>query len=174
MRLDVKKVVYLGFLIAVGVVLKLVRLNIPFLGLSFTGFPMILAGILFGPISGAIVGGLIDFLGFVFRPIGPFMPHFILTAALTGAIPGIVMLFFKGKSLEFRHYFLAISIGQIITSVLLVPYFISLLFGVPFKIKFCQALVTQSYHIIFYSFIIKIIVDRVNSLKLNFEMESFC
>ena len=162
MKLNVKKMVYLSLLIAMGVVLKIFKIPVPFIGLTFTGFPPIIAGVLFGPVSGFIVGAFGDVLGFIFRPTGPYMPHFTLSAALTGAIPGLVIYYFKNRKLTFWHYVLAIGIGQTITSVLMVPYFLNILFGLPFKVKFYEGIVKQLQHIPLYAILAKIIVERVH------------
>ena len=161
MKLDVRKMVFLSLLIAMGVVLKVFKIPVPILGLTFTGFPPIIAGVIFGPVSGFIVGAFSDVLGFMFRPTGPYMPHFTLTAALTGAIPGLVLYFFKKESLKIWHYLLAIAAGQTVTSVLMVPYFLNILFGLPFKVKFYEAIITQLQHIPLYAIVVKIIVERI-------------
>lgn len=161
MKLDVRKIVFLGLLIAMGVVLKIFKIPVPILGLTFTGFPPIIAGVIFGPVSGFIVGGFSDVLGFIFRPTGPYMPHFTLSAALTGMIPGLVLYFFKKESLKIWHYLLAISAGQIVTSVFMVPYFLDLLFGLPFKVKFYEAIITQLQHIPLYTILVKIVTERI-------------
>lgn len=161
MEISVKKMVFLALLISMGVVLKIFRIPVPILGLSFTGFPPIIAGIIFGPAAGFIVGAFSDFLGFIFRPTGPFMPHFVLTAGLTGAIPALVLYFFKKNELSIWHYLAAIFVGQTVTSVLMVPYFLNILFGLPFKAKFYQAIITQLQHIPFYTVLVKIVVDRI-------------
>ena len=161
MKISVKKMVFLALLIAMGVVLKIFKIPVPILGLTFTGFPPIIAGVIFGPVSGFIVGAFSDVLGFIFRPTGPFMPHFTLSAGLTGAIPGLVLYFFKKTELSFWHYLVAIAAGQTVTSILMVPYFLNLLFGLPFKVKFYEAIITQLQHIPLYAIVVKIVVDRI-------------
>lgn len=161
MEISVRKIVFLALLISMGVVLKIFKIPVPILGLTFTGFPPIIAGVIFGPASGFIVGVFSDFLGFIFRPTGPFMPHFMLTAGLTGAIPGLVLYFFKKNDLTFWHYLAAIFAGQTVTSIIMVPYFLNILFGLPFKVKFYEAIITQLQHIPFYAILVNIVVDRI-------------
>jgi ECF transporter S component (folate family) len=161
MKISLRKMVYLSLLVAIGVVLKVFKIPVPILGLTFTGFPTILAGVIFGPISGFIVGAMADVLGFIFRPTGAFMPHFTLSAALTGAIPGLIINWFKRENLNFWHYLLGIGVGQIITSVFLVSYFLYILFGLPFKVKLVEAAITQLQHIPLYAVIVKIIAERI-------------
>ncbi|NLY05810.1 folate family ECF transporter S component, partial [Candidatus Sordicultor fermentans] len=77
-----KALVYLGFLTTLSIVLtRLASIRIPLGGvevirIGFGQLPVIMAGIYFGPGSGALVGGLSDFLGFFLNPMGPYLPHF--------------------------------------------------------------------------------------------------
>ena len=57
------------------------------IGFAFAATAM--AGMLFGPIGGAIVGGLADFVGALLFPIGAYFPGFTLTNALLGALFGL-------------------------------------------------------------------------------------
>ena len=92
-KMNVKTIVISGVLIALNVILsKLIA--IPGI-ISFGGFPIIFGGIVFGPILGGIVGIVGDVVSFIVKPTGTFMPHFTLTAALTGIIPGILVRIFK-------------------------------------------------------------------------------
>ncbi|MBQ4094514.1 MAG: folate family ECF transporter S component [Oscillospiraceae bacterium] len=78
-----------GMLIALAVVLsRFVSIKTPFVTLSFSFLPTALAGILWGPAAGALVGGMGDFIGATLFPTGPFYPGFTLTYALAGAVYG--------------------------------------------------------------------------------------
>ena len=70
----------------------------------------------------------------LFRSIRPsasggFNPLFILTSALTGLIPGLVIILLKDKYPNYKPWkvFIAIATGQLITTVLMVPLFITYL-----------------------------------------------
>jgi len=65
--------------------------------LSFGDMPIELAGILLGPIAGALTGIVADLAGFMMRSTGGFFPGFTLSAALTGLIPGLMFWRNKGK-----------------------------------------------------------------------------
>ena len=43
----------------------------------------------------------------------------------------------------------------------MVPYFLNILFGLPFKVKFYEAIITQLQHIPLYAIVVKIIVERI-------------
>ncbi len=142
MRLTTRGMVYLAFLIALGVVLtRFASIRIAVMGVEgirvgFGGFPIIFAGLLFGPAAGGMVGALTDIIGYISNPLGgPYMPHFTLTAALTGILPAlIVRIARRPEKPGFLLLMLAILGGQVITSLLLVPYFLHTIFGLPYRV----------------------------------------
>jgi len=109
-------------MLALSVVLKIIfEIYIPLVGLpalriNLTSIPIILSGIMFGPLAGVVTGGLSDLLCYIIKPAGPYFPGFTITAALTGLIPGLIFKYIK----EDRRYtlinmiiILAISSGFI-------------------------------------------------------------
>lgn len=99
--------------------------------IGFGGFPIIFAGILFGPWYGAVVGLLADIQGFFIHPSGPYLPHFTVTSGLTGLIPGLLVhSFFRGRR-GYIELAVAIGTGQLITTVFLVPLVHNELYGIP-------------------------------------------
>ena len=160
-KIDIKTIAISGFLIAFNIVLSRI-ITIPGV-INFGGFPIIFAGIVFGPIVGGIVGALGDIVSFIVRPTGPFMPHFVLTSALTGIIPGILMKVLKAKLPKFPLWkiFVAILVGQVITSVLMVPYFRNILFDHPFIITMSKAASKQAINIPVYSILIKGLIESL-------------
>lgn len=163
-KFSTKKLVYLSLLISLNIILARVA-SIKFLGgrIGFGGFPIIFAGITMGPVSGGIVGAVGDIVGYNIGPMGPYMPHFTLTAALTGIIPGIVIrLFKKSKNgYELWQLLIAIGLGQLITSIILVPYFMQVIFNLPMLPRLPRKIIGQLIHVPLYSFLIKAIMDRI-------------
>lgn len=161
-KLDSRIIVISSFLIALNIVLSRV-ITIPGV-INFGGFPIIFAGVVFGPIVGGIVGGVGDMVSFIVRPTGPFMPHFILTSALTGIIPGLMMKLLKADLPKFPLWkiFVSILVGQVVTSVLMVPYFLNKLFSLPLMLKMTQALTKQAINIPAYAIIIKALIESLN------------
>ncbi|MFP4017550.1 MAG: folate family ECF transporter S component, partial [Halanaerobiales bacterium] len=94
-----RRMVYLSFLIALSIILtRVFSLRIAIGGvegirIGFGALPIILASVLFGPLAGGIVGAVSDVLGFFINPMGAYMPHFTLTAFLTGFIPGFIVYY---------------------------------------------------------------------------------
>lgn len=166
MKISTKKIAYMAMLVVLNIILTRVASiriaigNVEAIRIGFGGFPVILAGIVMGPAAGGIVGAIGDLIGYWINPMGPYMPHFTLTAALTGVIPGAISKLFRREQLSFWQLFIAIAAGQIITSVLLVPYFLHRLFGIPLAYKVISALITQTVNIPIYTIFTRLILKR--------------
>ena len=157
-KLNTKTMVISSFLIALNIVLSRI-VTIPGI-INFGGFPIIFGGIVLGPMVGGIVGGVGDILSHILRPTGPFMPHFVLTSALTGIIPGIIAKVLKvdwAKPALWK-IFVSILIGQVITSIIMVPYFRNILFDHPLMVTMVRAASKQAVNIPAYSVILKLLV----------------
>lgn len=120
----VKALIVTGLLAAISVVLLGFSVMVPLAGLpalrlSFFEIPIIIAGILYGPIAGALCGITSDLLGFLLFPKGPFFPGFTVSAALWGVIPGILFMINKSGKIKFNYNLLnSISILLIAAGVI--------------------------------------------------------
>lgn len=144
---------YLAMFIALSVVLNTLRVG----PISFGGFPIIYGGLALGPVFGFIIGMVSDLLGFLVRPSGNgFNLAFTLTSSLTGAIPVLVLRLFgkdpKNKQ-NFIKVLIGIFVGQTITSVIMVPYFMKLFYGFNFWERLIKAFSKQVWSIPLYAFI---------------------
>lgn len=84
-----RRIAALGMLIALEILLsRFLSVSTPFMKISFGFVPSAMAGMLWGPASGALVGGVSDFIGALLWPTGSFHPGFTLTYALAGAVYG--------------------------------------------------------------------------------------
>ncbi|NLX91616.1 MAG: folate family ECF transporter S component [Firmicutes bacterium] len=127
----------MALLIALNVILaRVLSVRIPLGGveglrIGFSSVPVIFAGIFMGPLAGGIVGAIGDLIGFFISPIGAYMPHFTLNAALRGVIPGLVILLLSRgrRQIGIFPLFLAVCSTLIITDVFLLPFFFETLFG---------------------------------------------
>lgn len=165
-KISTRIIIISGFLIALNVVLSRI-ITIPGI-INFGGFPIIFAGVIFGPAVGGIVGAVGDIVSFIVRLTGPFMPHFVLTSALTGIIPGILMKLLKaeGNDFPFWKIFLSILVGQVITSVLMVPYFRNILFAHPFILTMTKATTKQAVNIPAYAILIKVLAESLSKARV--------
>ena len=169
-KIDVRIMTISGFLIALNIILSRF-ITIPGI-INFGGFPIIFAGIVFGPVVGGIVGAIGDIVSFIVRPTGTFMPHFVLTSALTGIIPGLVVKALQNnlRNSKLWKVFIAILIGQVITTVLMVPYFRQILFAQPFIVNTIRAAQKQAINIPAYAIIINILIKSLyksQALKID-------
>lgn len=160
-KLNPRIITISSFLIALNIVLSRF-ITIPGV-INFGGFPIIFGGVVFGPVVGGIVGAIGDIVSFIVKPTGTFMPHFVLTSALTGIIPGVMMKVLKADLPKFPLWkiFIAIFIGQVTTSVLMVPYFRNILFAHPLLVTMSKAAMKQAINIPAYSIIIKTLVEAI-------------
>lgn len=98
-----------ALLLSVALVLRYFSQMIPIAGvggmrLSLSVFFTRMPSLLFGPIYGAVCGGLADFLGWVIRPDeGAYIFPMTLTAALGGFIAGIIFKVLKEIKLTKTH-----------------------------------------------------------------------
>ena len=128
--------VHCGLLMAISVVLsRFFSIRIPLgdveaLRIGFGTLPIVLAGFLFGPVAGALVGAGANLLGAVISSTGPILPHFVLVAALGGACPAILWRLI-GRPENYWGIFSCVGLSMILNSVLLISFLMNYLFGVP-------------------------------------------
>lgn len=122
--------------------------------------PIIFAGLRNGIVEGAKVGALADIAGYLMSPGGPYMPHFTLTSALNGALPPLLM----GTKRKFNlvRIFFAIGITQLITGMVIVPYFLLILFGIPYQLIFLPRLISVVLNMIIINFVLVVLDKRIN------------
>lgn len=153
-RFTTNRITNMALFIALAVAINTVRVGM----VSFGGFPIIYSGYVLGPVAGFIVGGVADILGFIIRPAGTaFNPIFTLTSALTGLIPVLVtrLIGEKYPKLTLIKVLIGVAVGQLITSVLLVPFFSAMLYAKSgFAVLAGKALIKQALSAPLYAFLI--------------------
>ncbi|MCF0146004.1 MAG: folate family ECF transporter S component [Eubacterium sp.] len=129
-KITTKQIVILGMLTAVQIVLsRFLSISAWNIKIGFSFIPVVVAAVYFGPIGGAVVGALGDFLGATLFPIGAYFPGFTLTAALTGIVFGI---FLHKDHKNMKRILCAVIIDQFILSLCLNTLWISILYGSPY------------------------------------------
>jgi ECF transporter S component (folate family) len=103
----VRKITLAALLVSISIVLtRLFGIVIPLggypsLSLDLGSVPILLSGIVLGPLFGGIVGLSSDLVGFGINPrAGIFHFGFTINSILTGVIPGLVFVFLKNKNLR--------------------------------------------------------------------------
>ena len=124
---SVRKIVLCGVLIALNIIFaRFLSIQAWSFRIGFTFLSYATAAILYGPLEGAIVGGVGDLLGAtVFATTGAYFPGFTITAILEGAVFGI----FLKKKVSLPRVLGAVAIEQFILSLLMNSYWISVLYG---------------------------------------------
>ena len=88
-------------LMAVSVVLGYFTIEAgPYLKIGFGGVVNQFVYYLFGPVAGAVYGGVLDLVKYVVKPTGAFFPGFTLNAMLGGVLYGTILY---RKPLTFRR-----------------------------------------------------------------------
>lgn len=90
--------------------------------------PVVVAACVCGPMGGAAVAALGDFVGALLFPIGPYFPGFTLTAALCGLCYGLCLK----TPLSAWRVGVAVGFSQGVGTLLLNTLWISVLYDSPF------------------------------------------
>jgi ECF transporter S component (folate family) len=176
-KLNVRNLATCGLLIAFSVVLsRFASFRFAIGGVENIRFglgtlPIMLSGILFGPIFGGLVGICADLLGMVVSPMGAYMPQFTFVSMLYGVIPPLFCFPFQFSSYKtqmsyrLRVYF-GIFLGQAIPQLLFLPYFQLILFKVPYTLSFIPRLITVPIQflvsLLVFSFLLRVFKESIS------------
>jgi ECF transporter S component (folate family) len=120
-------IVFMGLLVAMNIVLeRFLSIQTPIVRISFGFLPIALAGALFGPVGGAVAGGLSDILGTLVAGQGGYFPGFTLTAVLGGAVYGF---FLYKKPASVKRTALAVLIITVVCNIALNTLWLTVLTG---------------------------------------------
>ena len=139
-----------SILIALGVVLSFFRIPLSTVTeITLTGLPIAAGGYLFGPWIGMLIGALIDVCGFFVAPKGPFFPGFTISTALIGMMYGLFLYTkwwdtndSRQGALRAGAKGLVLRIGvahllkTVLISLLLNCFWLSVFYGMTFKVVF--------------------------------------
>ena len=81
---------------------------------------------LFGPVAGAVYGGVLDLVKYVVKPTGAFFPGFTLNAMLGGVLYGTILY---RKPLTFRRALWADLVVALICNIFLNTLWLSMMSG---------------------------------------------
>lgn len=123
------KLVLMAMLAATQIVLsRFLSINLWNLRIGFSFVPIVVAGMLLGPVGAGLTGAVADIIGATLFPTGAFFPGFTLTAFLTAFGYG----FFLQKKQDLPNILAAVLFSEIVGSILLNTLWISILYGAPF------------------------------------------
>ena len=129
-NITTRKLVMASFLTSLSIIftrflfLMIPLAGLPALRLSFGESPIMLSGILFGPLIGGLTGLAADLIGVVINPQGAYFPGFTISSVLWGVIPGILAMNFKKENNE-KDYSILNSLLILFLVVGLVSIFFS-------------------------------------------------
>jgi len=172
-NLKIRDITYIAFLTGLSVILtRVLSIRVPIFGIEgirigFGPLPIIIASFLLGPTEGAICGALADVVGYFINPMGPYIPIFTVISTLRGFLPGIISLLFQKKGHSFIYYFFPILISQTITSIILAPLSLHIIFRMPLGVILIPTLISQIILIPIYSFLVREIVVLARRSDLN-------
>ncbi|NMA66236.1 MAG: ECF transporter S component [Clostridiaceae bacterium] len=97
-----RKIVQTSLFIGLAIAVRSLSTMVYFLGapgmrINFSGIFAKLPALLFGPLYGGIATGIVDVIGYLLKPEGPFIPFLTLTAILGGVITGYLWRVFKNS-----------------------------------------------------------------------------
>lgn len=179
MKVTSKELVLIGLFIAIGVILtRFASLRIPLGGIEgirigVGPLSIILAGILFGPFYGSFTGAMVDIIGYILSPIGPYMSHFTLTSALYGLIPGIMSFsiisqYHDVKNLPKFLIWGTIAMTQILVGFILTPIFLHFIFNIPWKLLIIPRLISTPIQVLLFGFILQLLYKAPSFSSLFF------
>ena len=158
-----KQLCALALLIAVGGVLgRLVPvLSVWNTKIEFSFVAVMLAACIAGPVGGLVTGALIDFIGAILLPTGPYFPGFTATAALTGLVFGLLLY----KKCNLGRIVIAVLSTQLVCGFLLNTLFISILYTKAFTVllatRAIQVVVMSVIEIVF----AELVLDRAKLVQ---------
>ena len=122
-------IILIGLLTALHIILsRFLSINAWNIKIGLAFLATLVGAYLYGPLGGALVGGLGDFMGALLFPIGAYFPGFTLTCALTGVVFGLLIY----RSQSPKRIIIAVAIDQLIISLWITPVWISILYGSPY------------------------------------------
>ncbi len=173
MRFPTKQLVFMALLTSVSIILsRVASLRIAFAGvegirIGLGTLPIILSGLLFGPAAGGIVGAVSDLIGYFINPMGAYMPHFTVIKALTGIIPGIMIRINPEGYKNPLYIAWIVFITHLVTSVVLTPYFLQLLFGIPVMVTLPPRIIALGIYTAGFPFIIHTLINRLRLMNFS-------
>ncbi|MBR5315257.1 MAG: folate family ECF transporter S component [Firmicutes bacterium] len=118
-----------ALLIAMQIILsRFLSINAWNLKIGFAFTAVFVAAYLYGPWFAAVVATIADVVGACLFPSGAFFPGFTVTAILSGLLMG----FFLYKKQTPSRILATVAIDQLILSLLLNTYWLSILYGSPY------------------------------------------
>lgn len=146
-KVTLRIITFSALLVALEIVLnRFCSINTAGWKIGFSFVPVVMAALIYGPVVGAVVGGLGDLIGALLFPIGPYFPGFTICAAMTGFVYGLFLyrkdadsevrrtigdfsLFNNESKVKFIHIIVPVLINSIVIGMFINTTWVSILYG---------------------------------------------
>ena len=164
-KVSSRSLTYAGVLIAMNVLLtRFVSIPVgQVLRFSAGAVPVILSGLMLGPVTGAITGAIGDLIGCAVSGYAP-NPLITLSSALYGLIPALFAPVIKRSRPGLKRFMVILGVvfvTMIITSQGVHVLGLSLLYGMPAKAVFISRIPQTLFLLVINTFLTDIIYSRV-------------
>ena len=122
--LSLKRLITMALLAALAVVAKrFLGFNNQLISASFGFVPIAIAGMLLGPVGGALTAIISDLIGALAFPSGPFNLGFTLSAALQGLVYGLTLYapHVSKQRVALGQLIITVGINLVFNTLLIVP-----------------------------------------------------
>lgn len=99
------------------------------LRLSFEAIPVILGGLWLGPVAGALIGLISDFLGFMINGFGAYFLPYALIPIVSGVLPSLIVRFIWKNDVNVFKFVITILVTQILANLVVGTYVLSWYFA---------------------------------------------
>lgn len=165
-RINVRSVSMIGVLVALEMVLtRFLTIHTWNLKIGFSFVPVVVAAILYGPVTAGLVAAIGDVIAAVLFPVGAFFPGFTLSAFLTGIVFGL----FLKKSQSAVRIAGSVVAAQFVISQILNTYWIAFLYGSPYLPLFATRIYQTAVMTVVESVSIYLIAKRLIPILRQFE-----
>ena len=128
-KVSLRLMVICAMMVALAVVLnRFCSIHTAGWTIGFAFVPIAMTAILYGPLAGAVVGGLADLVGALLFPFGAYFPGFTATAALMGAVWGWFLHTGHGKG-TFLRMLGASVVNNLVLGLCVNTLWVSILYG---------------------------------------------
>lgn len=126
---SINEIATTGLLVALEVVLnRFASINLWNLKIGLAFIPIMVAGMLLGPIKAGVVGVVSDLIGAILFPSGAFFPGFTVSAFVRGCIYGA----FLYKNQGIIYIAMASFLNQFILGLFVTSYWLHILYASPY------------------------------------------
>ncbi len=136
---NVRSLTFCAMLVALSVILGFIGRTFFTFGsgvsavrITFENMPVILSGIIFGPVAGGIVGTLCDLVSCLVAPQPSINPFITLGSCLIGVFSGLIFKYLGKSKLTLPRVFLSALPAHLIGSVLVKTYGFYAYYSYPF------------------------------------------